>query len=867
MFNLEKEISKWKKSLRKNPSLEDGYIEELESHLREEINKKINEGLSEQSAFKQAVEKIGQANSIGNEYYKSNIKFTGYNMKAGIRLWTPALLYNYFKIALRNIKRHKGYSILNVAGLAIGMACTILIMIWVQDELSYDRFHANAERIYRVIDYEQFSDGSDFVFSSNPPELARVLLREYPEVEEAVRYSAKNNMVVKYEQNYYSEDGFAFADTSFFKLFTFEFVSGDPLSAFSKPNSIVVTKNTAQKYFGDDNAIGEVLQINNQHEFVVTGVIDNTTQNSHLQFNFIVPYINVKNFGHAVEGWGSFYLKTYVQLHGGVDSKVVSDKIKNIIKDNVETVNAELSLQPVTDIHLYSVSSLNETGDIKYIYIFSTIAVFILLTACINFMNLATARASKRSKEIGLRKVIGAVRKQVITQFYGESLVLSFIALLFSIIIVILSIPYFNDLSGKNLTFNPGENNFIIITLIITTIVTGLVSGSYPAIFLSSFRPVDIVKGSLRKGKAGIFFRRSLVFFQFVLTISLIIGTIVITRQLDLIRNQKLGYDKENVVCINLNNSNNVELLKSELRKNSQVINVSAVSNLPSSLGPSFAPEWEGKQPNQMILVNILNADQDFASTMNIEMNEGRFFSRDFSSDSLDARVINQTTADLLGWQSPVGKTFADGKVIGVIKDYHFGSLHSEVRPLCVFLKNKFNYLLVRVRPGDVSNTIASLEESWSKILPTTPFEYGFLDDNINRLYKEDIRLGKLINTFAVLILFVACLGLFGLASFSAEQRTKEIGIRKVLGASVHEIIFLLSREFTKLVILANIISWPVAYFLANEWLKDFAVKIDVGIWIFLPSGLLAFIVAVLTVGYQAVKTALSNPAKSLRYE
>ncbi|MGD8777486.1 MAG: ABC transporter permease [Ignavibacteria bacterium] len=870
MFNLEDKIKKWKKRLRKNQSLEEGYIEELESHLRDLIEEKVNLGVSKEEAFNFAVKKIGKTEEIGNEYFKTDTtnKLNGRPTWQS-PWWMPSLFWNYAKVALRNIKRYKGYSFINIFGLTIGLTCTILILLWVQDELSYDRFHENTDRIFRIIDYEKFTDGSDLVFSSNPPALAPYLLENYPDIENTVRVVSLNRKTVKYNDNYFNEDGLLFVDPSFFEIFTYKFLKGESRQTLTQPNEVILTKKTAEKYFGSQDPIGKVLTIENQFNYLVTGVIEDVPSNSHLQFGFIVPFQNLKDFGYNIEGWNNFYIKTYIMLNNKADTEIVSSKISGVIKKNVEKVFAELSLQPLTSIHLYSVRSINETGDIKYIYIFTTIALFILFTACINFMNLSTARSIKRAKEVGMRKVIGAVKKQIVFQFYGESFLTVFISLFASLFLVLLLLPYFNELSGKSLSINIEESYMFLVLLFIIAVFTGLVAGSYPAVFLSSFRPVEVFKGFSKSSAAGLLFRKVLVTFQFILTISLIAGVFVIGSQLKLIRNQKLGYNKENLLHIGLNRDSRqkVDLLKKEFKKISGIKSITAVSELPSYLGSSIAPDWEGKRTNASVLLQILNADFDYANTLQLKMSEGRFFSGEFSADSNTAVVVNETAVKAMGMDSPVGKKIEDMEIIGVVKDFHFGTLHSEIKPLCIFYDEEYNDLILRFEKGNLHETIAVLTNTWKKLLPATPFNYKFLDETIDALYKSDMRLEKIINSFTFLILFVACLGLFGLASYTVEQRTKEIGVRKVLGASVYEITFMLAKDFLYLVLIANIIAWPVSYYLLNKWLTDFAYKINITVWIFIASGLIALIVALIIVSYHAFKSALSNPVNALRTE
>ncbi len=770
---------------------------------------------------------------------------------------------NYLVVALRNLLRHKGYSFINIAGLAVGMACFILIVLWVRDELSYDEFHLNAERLYLVTDYEKYADGDELTFSVNPPDLAPTLISEYPEIVDACRHRIRPGRVIRHEDRFFGEDGLAFADPSFFTMFTFRFIEGEPSRALPSPNSIVITQRMATKYFGDENPMGKTLQVDGRVNFNVTGVIENVPRNSHVEFDFVAPFSAAKEFDMAVDGWHSYAYRTYVLLAENANPGELSGKISGIIKRHDEEAIVKLSLQPVTDIHL--------SEDMSSIYLFSIIAAFILLTACINYMNLATARAGKRGKEVGLRKVVGASRKEIVLQFFGESILVSLVALCFSLLLVEIFLPLFNDLSAKQLSFSLLRNGSVILVLLGTAVATGTISGSYPALFLSALTPASVLKGSWRSGSREAVLRRLLVSSQFVLSIALIIGTVVIGRQIHFIRNQKLGFDKEQVLCVNLKGDTprKSELLKNELSKTEGVASISAVSGPPTGLHMStLVQEWGDGQVQGDILIYRLFADYDFARTLGIHMAQGRFLSQKFISDTSRSVVINEAAVRAMGMESPLGKQVLDATIVGVVEDFNFSSLRSEIKPLAIHYRpDTFRYLLVKMKPGDISHLIGSLEATWTKLVPGAPFEYQFLDEKIDRLYRTDQRIGKIINSFTVLALFIACLGLFGMASFSAEQRTKEIGIRKVLGATVPQIASLLIKEFGKWVLLANLIAWPLAYFTMNRMLEVYAYRISLDVWIFLAAGAAALILAVATVSYQSIKAALTNPMETLRYE
>ncbi|MFZ0454164.1 MAG: ABC transporter permease [Ignavibacteriaceae bacterium] len=780
---------------------------------------------------------------------------------------------NYLNIAFRNLKKYKGFSFINILGLAVGMACTLLILLWVQDELSYDRFFPNAARLYRVIDSEKYSNGEKSVFSMNPPSLAKTLINEYPEIINAARLRTVKNSVLQYKDKRFTEDNLMFVDPSFLKMFSIHFLKGNENDALSNLSSIIITKETAEKYFGNKNPVGKIIKINNHLNFEVTGVIKNIPLNSHLKIDLLLPFDAIKDFGYTLEGWESFAHTTYVLLNKNADFHIVSKKISNTIIQHQKDINITIGLQPVTDIHLYSgnIWGIGGTGDITQVYLFSIIALLILLLACINFINLSTARSGSRAKEIGMRKVVGASRKEIIVQFFLESIIYAFISLILSIILVYDLLPAFNSLSGKELSFNL-QNNFGLLLLTLgIAVFTGIISGVYPALFLSAFKPVKVLKGKFSAGSGNKNFRKPLVTFQFILTIILIIGTVVVNRQLHFIQNKNLGFNKEYVLCINLQGKLNkkADLIKNELSKDRQVISISGVSYPPSGvLSSTDVNDWEGKKTDNHFLIYRLTADQDFTKTMQINMIKGRFFSKKFSSDTADGCIINQAALHAMDMISPLGKKVLNFRIIGVIKDFNFSSLHSQISPLIIYYDpSEIKDLLVRIKPGEINSTIKSLEQTWDKIAPEYPFEYSFLDEQINKLYQSDQKISKVINTFSFLALFIACLGMFGLASYTAEQRTKEVGVRKILGANVTGIVFLLSKEFTQYVLAANLFAWPAAYFVLNKWLGSFAYHIDMQLWMFIVPGLIAFSIACFSVSYQAIKAALLYPIKSLRYE
>jgi predicted permease len=794
------------------------------------------------------------------------------------------LFKNYLKIAFRNIKRYKGYSFINIAGLAMGMACCILILLWVRDELSFDRFHNNLDNIHRVIRQEQeiAEAGKDALTS---PPLAAALKEKYPGITHVTRFGSWGQWLVTYGEKKFYETMYRCADPDFFEMFNFPFVKGNPKKALLNTYSVLLTEKMAEKYFGNENPIGKTLNINKQFDVTVTGVIKNVPGNSTLTFDFIFPFrilVGKELLGEKTgKNWGFNSFSTFVMLNKSSSAKELGPKIAGIFKEQNEEDKDLALLQPFKDIHLYSniKYDLDNVGDIKYVTIFSLLALFVLIIACINFMNLTTAKSAKRAKEVGLRKVIGARRWQLIKQFFGESMLLSFFAFLLALILVELMLPAFNHLSGKNLSLNPANNIMIYLYFVGITLITGILAGSYPALLLSAFQPIKTLKGSSNVNVTGKnrtpLFRRILVVTQFTLSIALIIGTFVIYTQLGFMRNINLGINKDHIVYISMaeNIVDDYESIRKKLLGNANVLTVSASLALPTDIGNSpGSPQWEGKDPNNNMQIKADFVDYDYIDLLQIKMAQGRSFSRKFATDAAEAYIVNEEAVRRMELESPVGKQFSfwdrKGKIIGVMKNFHFRPMHHQIQPIVFkIFPAWFRYIYIKIKPGNIPGTLASLKKSWSQLYPGYPFEYRFLDEQFDQLYRAEERMGTLTNYFTVLGILIACLGLFGLASFMAEQRTKEIGIRKALGASVGNIILLLSREFTKLVLVATIIAWPVAYFTMNQWLQNFAYRIGIGWWVFVFSAGLTIIIAFLTVSYQSIRAATANPIEALRCE
>ena len=787
--------------------------------------------------------------------------------------WSLIMIQNYFKIALRTLRKYKAYSFINIAGLAIGITCSVLMFMWVQEELSFDRFHANAGELHRILLDPQGAAATHEAVS--PPILARKMKEEIPEVVNATRLTIHGRMLFTYEDKNQFEQGGLLTDPSFFEMFDFPFILGNPGTALKELRSLVLTESVAEKYFGNKNPLGEIITLNNQKDYTVTGIIADVPANSHMQFDFVRPFELFRESGRDLDNWGDVSFYTYAQLQKGASYVDVNSKLKEMVEREDPAHNLYY-LQPLTRIHLHSNFNFDfaSHGNILYVYIFAAATLFVLLIACINFMNLATARSAIRAKEVGMRKVIGACKSDIVKQFYGESLLSSFLALLTAIVLIFLLLPAFNSLSGKDLSFALAGNSELYFGLLLITLFTGVLSGSYPALFLSAFHPIKVLRGAHKSGPRGVLFRRILVMTQFSLTIILLIGTLVVHSQLTHIRKQNLGYDQEQIAVMGLRGDieENYEIIKNELLNNAAIQNVSVTSSLPTHIGSGTSGAWwEGKDQDIRIQMQFTSVDWDYLDTFKMEMAEGRFFSREHATDN-QAFVLNETAIKAMGLESPIGKGFRafgiDGTIIGVVKDFNYKSLHIEIEPLFMaVLPQYYSYLCARINEGSVEGVVAAMNKIWNRFAPGFPFEYSFLDERIDNLYRSEQRMGKVFNSFTLLAVFIACLGLFGMTSFTAERRTKEIGIRKVLGASIPGIVALLSKESTRLVLLSNIIAWPVAYFAMNGWLKSFAYRTKIEIWIFFASAFVSLLIAVLTVSYQSIKAALANPAASIRYE
>ncbi|GAB3557536.1 ABC transporter permease [Spirosoma fluminis] len=815
----------------------------------------------------------------------------------------PAMIRNYLTIAWRNLNRNRAFSAINIAGLSIGLATCILISLFVLDELSYDRFNEKADRIVRVYFEGSMSGGKIHEAHVMPP-VAQTLKANYPEVREATRLRKAGAPIIAYGNQTFKETAVVFADSNFFEVFTLPFVKGDPKTALSQPNTIVITQAVAQKYFGNDDPIGKILTIKTgEVTCKVTGVIEPIPANSHFHFDFFASMASVPDA--KTPSWMTSEYFTYLVLPEGYNYKQLEAKLPHVIETYMgpqlqQSFGMSLAqfrqkgndvgffLQPLTDIHLHSnfAYDLSPAGDIRYVYMFGAIALFMLLIACINFMNLSTAGASKRRKEVGIRKVMGSVKSALVNQFLTESVLLTMLALGLAIGLVYVALPLFNDLSGKALSLNFLAAPWLLPSLLFLGFVVGILAGSYPAFILSSFTPVTVLKGAgsaLQSkpggGRRGLSLRSTLVVVQFSISFILMVGTTVVYQQLSYIQNTKLGYDKDQVLVVQetWRLGKNESVLRDQLLHDARVANATVSGYLPA--GPSGNNNfmvYPDDNTSQFLKALQYQVDENYIPTLGMKMIAGRNFSKDFGTDSTGI-ILNETAAKAFGWGTKaLGHTItrpdnegrkATYRVIGIVKDFHFRSLHERIAPLMMTLGQNSGLVIARVQTKDVMGLLASVEKQWARFAAEAPLEYSFLDQNFNATYQAEQKTGRILGLFAGLTIFVACLGLFGLATFMAEQRTKEIGVRKVLGASVSSLIGLLSADFLKPVLIAIVIASPIAWYAMSRWLQDFAYRINMEWWMFALAGMAAILIALLTVSYQSIKAALMNPVKSLRSE
>lgn len=790
------------------------------------------------------------------------------------------MLRTYFKLAYRNITKDKAYSIINISGLAIGLASSILILLWVQNELSYDRFHKNADQIYRIT--SEFGDSKSGANSAGMP---AGLKAEMPVIKNTVRLGQSQSATTLFETNNkkFQEGRVFYADPSFMDVFSFPLVKGDRATALASVDGVLITQEIATKYFGNEDPIGKIIRKDNQENVIVTGVLANIPANSDLQFDIILPMASLARTNDDLKNniWGNFNFLDYVQLDKSFDPSApnllrLEKQIDQIFQKHSPGTKALFQLQPLTKIHLAPerLGDFPGHGNAQYVNIFFIIAILILVVACINFMNLATARSARRAKEIGLRKVAGAVRGQLILQFLSESVFISFLSLLLAIAIVSLFLPVFNELANKKLSFDVLDAK-LWLSLFGIAMLTGLISGSYPALFLSGFNPVKVLKGNVKSMGGNLLFRNTLVVIQFMVSIVLLVGTVVIYNQLKFIKDRNPGFEKANLLYIPMTGDiwNKQQALKNELKRNPLTSDFALITDLPTNLGGwTLNVKWDGKDPRSQISIPVMAVNEDFTHVFRMKLLAGRSFSRAFKADS-NNYMVNEKMLSIMGLNSStaVGKTIAvwgnKGTIIGVVKDFNFKPVQQAIEPLVMPFNKIGGFVVVRTLPGKTNATIKTLAAISQELNPAYPFKFDFLDQDLANLYKGEQQMGNIFNLFAILGIFISCLGLYGLSAFVAEQRTKEIGVRKVLGASVFNLVYLLSFGITRLILIAIVIAIPLSWYAVNSWLAGFAYHINVSWLVFFSASLAALGIAWLTVSYESIKAAVVNPIKSLRSE
>jgi putative ABC transport system permease protein len=806
--------------------------------------------------------------------------------------WSAAMFRNYLKIALRNIKRYKGFSFINIFGLAIGMAVFIIIGLNIQYELSYDTHFENADRIYRVAS-EVWQSDAHYYHVGTPGPLANTLVEEYPEVESAVKIwkwtTGEVNLVSEKKSIF---ENLFYASPEVFDFFGIPFVNGDPETSMRDPFSIVLSEKLAEKYFGRENPVGKTFTYRDRLDFTITGIFKNMPDNSHFKMDLITPFSTFVSLnGDWINRWNAGGSHCYILLRERADPIELEKKFPQLLEKHrvgdsaiEENYKDRLFLQPLKSIHLHSNirGEFSDNYNIKYIYIFSSLGFIILIIAFVNYMNLSVTQSFRRSTEVGMRKVVGARKGQLVKQFLGESIIITFVVLIISIVLAAGVLPVINNILGRQLNFSLIENPQFpqyILGAVILIIMIGILAGSYPAFLISSTRPVSILKGKYFGKIKGNMLRNLLIAFQFSITIFALISTMIVRNQLNYINSKDIGYNKEQILVLDVKRRNevlsNIQTLKTEFLRNPNILAVSCSSNLPNDIfrrGNSEFPQKDSVKPFEFCVNSV---DYDFVDVYGIEIVEGRNFSRDFSSDMQGAVLINEKAAKNCAWDSPVGREFRfwgnwSGRIVGIMKDFHIQSLHYPLMPVFFVLVPQYEhtvYISIKIKTGNIPDTIGYIKNTFKDVVPNFPLDYYFFDEAFNRDYMSDHDMGRIFSGFAILTIFIACLGFFGLVAFSAQQRTKEIGIRKVLGANISNLLVLLTKEFVQWVIIANIFAWPLAYYFMNKWLQSFAYRIDLNVWIFILSGLAALVIALLTISYQIIKAATANPVDSLRYE
>lgn len=883
MFDLENAFREWRKNLLKNPGIAENQALEIEAELREEIEDLTAAGLSREEAFRRATSDMAPADTLGSEFYKARkIRGSGRPPWKAPR-YVPVLFWNYSKVAIRKIKRRKSHALINIAGLSVAMACFLLISTFIQFELSFDRFYENSERMFRVALRNGSPDVTGYSLST-PEILSTAMKNSIPEIEAAGIVQNSRDSMLQVGDERYTESGL-FADADFFKLFSYELIEGNPASVLAAPDAVVISGRLAEKLFGEDDPLGRTIRFKGRflsRDLGVTGVVRNPPKNSHLQFDFLVSTATMaasENLKAWFKSWNSYAFQTYVRLGRKQDRPGAEKKILALIEaENPDDRMREdmVFLQPITDIHLRSnVAGATATNNrIQTVWLFGSIALIILLIAGINAMNLSTARAIMRNKEVGMRKVIGARRIDLIFQFMGESYFITGLAMVCSFLLFHLFFPVFSSFSGTALTLGDIDPVPLALSVAGTILFVGAFSGFYPALILSAFQPTAVEKQLSPAWGMGARVRNLLVVLQFSAVTVLMIGTIVITRQLNFIRHKNLGYDREHVVVLPLRDEEAVgraAALKTRLEEYSRILSVTISDSTPLGLGASLGGVSVQRENGENVKIDMSMAavDTDFLEVYEIELAEGRNFLPGHPGDDRTV-LVNQALVREVGWKDPLGRELNDSTVIGVMKDFHFDTLHKPIGPAALIPSADFYGRIrigIRIRPEETEGTLARIRGIFKDTMDGRPFDYYFLDDAYDRLYRNEQRLAGMIGYLEGLAILLGCMGLFGLATSSAQRRSKEIGIRKVLGASMISIVRMMSREFVTLVAIANLIAWPLGYYFLRRWLQAYAYRCPFGLETFLLAGLATLLIALTAVGLQTVRASLADPVVSLRYE
>ncbi|MGN8224693.1 ABC transporter permease [Gracilimonas sp. BCB1] len=794
------------------------------------------------------------------------------------------MLKNYFKIAFRNFYRNKENSIINIFGLSVALLCCIVIFLFVRAELSVDNFHTNADQIYRLTFQEINRPGARHFATTSPP-MGPALVESFPEIEQAVRFRFPDSNILSYKNRQFYEYNVAYADSSLFSIFEFPLAKGNPATALKEINSVVITAPMAQKYFGDENPLGKSLYLDNQIPLTVTGVFEEIPSNTHLNFDFIISFDTFevpRGYPVTLESWGWVSFYTYVKLSEQADPDQVAAHFNDFLITHMgEDVGANriLHLQPLDEIYLASdlrnASEVMRVGNRGYIFGLSAIALFLLVIACFNYMNLSTAQAMRRSKEVGVRKTLGAKRSSLMGQFIFESILLTLLSICIALLFLEPVVQTASSLLGMELKLEASGYLYLVPVFLLLSVVVGVLAGFYPSFMLSNFRPSKALKGSAESGSSVFSVRKVLVVGQFIIAIVLIAGSLIIRNQIQFIQSKDLGFNEEQVIVLHMNGeelTRRFPTIKNELLQNRHVVNASLGGGLLDGRNGTVPVYPAGDDPEGYPM-NIYGVHFDYFETMGIRMDEGRSFAPSFATDSADGIVINQSAARALGWDNPIGKELRvsdimDGYVIGVAEDFHFASLHRQIQPLVMYIPpTNMEKVFVRLQPGNLSQSVASLQESWKSVVPDFPFSFIFLDEHLNQLYQTDQRFLRLLTVFTILTILVACMGLYGLITYMIQRRSKEIGVRKILGAKASQITWLLSSEFSLMVGIAFLISIPICYFAIQNWLQEFAYRVPIPWWVFLLAGFVSLVIAISTISYQTIKAALANPVKSLRSE